>query len=894
MTGWTEGVRREVLPNGLTLLAQAIPGAPAVSVVSAVRAGFFDEPDRLAGVSHVLEHMLFKGTPTRPVGAIPREVRAAGGSINAGTGYDHTSYITVLPPGALRLGLEVQSDALQHSGIDPDELRRELIVILEEARRKLDTPAAVAGETLHTLLFDHHRIRRWRIGTEAQLRRITREDVVEFYRGHYLPGETVVVMTGDLDPRAACEAAAACFGGWPAGTGQRDPSPAEPEWREVRARTIRGDVKRGDLALGWRTVGRFHPDAIPLDVASAVLTGGRSGWLYRELRAPGLMTAVGAGHFTPREVGVFSIGGEFDPARLGDSLAAIAGCVGRLRSEGPAAGDLHRVRTLLMAGWARRMQTAEGRAGALAAAELDGDYRLVDRDYSDLLAVSADRVRQAAAAWLDPGRVAGVVYLPEDSGEELTPGRLGELMSRPGPRAIARSAAGDGPETLPRSEPGPAGIPGGTGSARPASQPENGGPVHLALPGADLLVFRREGVPLVSLGLYQRRHREETAADAGIGALAVRAAVRGAGDWDAAELALRFEGMGGVLGPVVASEWTGFGASVLSRHAGAAAALLETVFREPRFDPDEVGREQQTLLDGLIQAADDMARHPVDLAFQARFGSAGYGLPVSGLPESVVRLTRARVVEWQRATVAAPDRRPLLVAVGDLRVAEFAESVARVFERYPSRREDRAPVSGAPPRPKTSRIAEERSKRQTAIAMLFPGPTRASPERFAAEVWSAIAGGLGGRLFLALRDRRSLAYVVRASIWRRAGAGALLTYLATSPEREAEAREQMLAELARFRDAPPDSDELTRAIRYLSGQLLIGRQTLGAVAGELAEAWLSRGPAGLEEFADPTAGIRAVTAGALHQLAERCFDPAAAVEGVVRGASRPAMFPGQV
>ena len=171
MTRWTEGVRQEVLPNGLTLLAQRIPDAPAVAVVSAVRAGFFDEPDRLAGVSHVLEHMLFKGTPTRGVGDIPRETHFAGGSLNAGTGYDHTSYYTVLPPESLRTGLELQSDALRRSTIDADELRRELIVIKEEARRKLDTPASVCGETLHELLFDRHRIRRWRIGTEEQLDR---------------------------------------------------------------------------------------------------------------------------------------------------------------------------------------------------------------------------------------------------------------------------------------------------------------------------------------------------------------------------------------------------------------------------------------------------------------------------------------------------------------------------------------------------------------------------------------------------------------------------------------------------------------------------------------------------------------------------------------------------
>ena len=104
---WTEGVVREVLPNGLTLLVQPDHSAPVVSVVTHVKAGFFDEPDRWTGISHVLEHMFFKGTASRGVGAIARETKAAGGYLNAGTGYDHTSYFTVLPASGLAAALDI-------------------------------------------------------------------------------------------------------------------------------------------------------------------------------------------------------------------------------------------------------------------------------------------------------------------------------------------------------------------------------------------------------------------------------------------------------------------------------------------------------------------------------------------------------------------------------------------------------------------------------------------------------------------------------------------------------------------------------------------------------------------------------------------------------------------
>ena len=123
---WTAGVRREILPNGLTLLVQRDPYSPAVAVVSWIKAGFFDEPDDLVGVSHVLEHMYFKGSspsgkgPGLGPGELARETKAAGGYLNAHTSYDHTAYYVVLPPAGLRRAVEIQSTALSHRSGDGD------------------------------------------------------------------------------------------------------------------------------------------------------------------------------------------------------------------------------------------------------------------------------------------------------------------------------------------------------------------------------------------------------------------------------------------------------------------------------------------------------------------------------------------------------------------------------------------------------------------------------------------------------------------------------------------------------------------------------------------------------------------------------------------------------
>src|SRR5215207_10149798 len=182
-------VQRTTLPNGLRVLVRRDSSAPVVAIVTYVSAGYFDETDDVVGIAHVLEHMYFKGTPTRGVGAIAKETKASGGYLNASTIYDHTVYYTVLPSSGLVAGLEIQADAYANSLIDADELARELEVIIQEAKRKSDNPSAVTTETLFELLHDRHRMRRWRIGREAGLRKLTREDLVRFYRNFYRPSE---------------------------------------------------------------------------------------------------------------------------------------------------------------------------------------------------------------------------------------------------------------------------------------------------------------------------------------------------------------------------------------------------------------------------------------------------------------------------------------------------------------------------------------------------------------------------------------------------------------------------------------------------------------------------------------------------------------------------------
>lgn len=855
----TAGLRREVLPNGVTLLVQRRTAAPAAALVTHVRAGFLDEPDDVVGISHVLEHLVFKGTPRLGPGELARRTKALGGTLNAYTSYDRTVYYATVPSAATREALALQGDSVRDPLVDADELRRELGVIGQEAERKLDTPAAVVGETLHELLYDAHRLRRWRIGTAERIASFTRDEVLGYHRARYFPARVIASLVSDLDEEHALELLRAEWAGW---TRPEEPVPSGPPETApavLRTRLLPGDVTQVEAVLGWRAPGPLHPDAPALELAAAVLSAGRGARLARLLREPGVVSGIGASHYGADDAGVFAVGWAGEPARFAEALEGVGGAVRALRERAPSDDELARARALVLARTGRRLERYEARATALAAAEALGDVTRLDREDAEIRAVTAARVRDVVAAWCDPAGASAVVSHPQGAVLDGTPDALA-------------AAVGAAARVPPPSNAGPAVAPAAGVAGAPVVAH---GVVHLALRGVDVLAARHGEAPQVALTAWRMRHQVEDQATAGIAALALRTMVRGTAARDAAQLALAFERLGGVLVPSVGADALGLGTTVLAEHAGTAAALLAEVLYRPAFAEDQVAVERAVLLEEARAVADDQYRHPVQLAFGEGFADVGYGAPGLGTAASLPTLDAATLRAWHARALAAG--RTTVVAVGPGDPQQLAAAVAAAWEPLaPSAPAPQPP--GPPPALRGGERVRMRDRRQSAFAMLFPGPSRRDPLRHAAEAWGAIAGGLGGRLFEALRDRRSLAYTVVASSWQRRQAGVLATYIATAPERLAEAREAMLEELAGFRAAPPAADELARAVAMLAGQAAVARQSAPALAGEIADAWLLGD--GLADLDDPAAGYRAVTAAMVHEVAQG-LDPARMAIGVV-------------
>ncbi len=400
------------LDNGLTVVVREDHSAAVVAIMTYVTAGYFDEPDEWVGISHVLEHMYFKGTPTRGPGQIAQQTKAAGGYLNASTIYDHTNYYAVVPAASFEEALAIQADALLNSLIDPDELARELEVIIQEAKRKLDNPAAVARESVYELLFDRHRMRRWRIGTEDGLRKLTRQDVVDFFQKFYRGSTTVLVIAGAVDTESAFKAVQQHYGNLRGGEVARDRGPAEPEEVRFRWRDMSGDVTQTRIEIGWRTQGTLHADTPALDLLAIVLGQGRASRLYRAVREAGLVSGISAHNYTPTDVGVFGVSAEAPPDDARQALRAIFDTIAAAQQQITVA-EVERAQNIIEARVLRSLETMEGQANFLADWQSLGNWRLGIDYFRQLMALRPAHLCEVAGRYLTPERAAIITYRPQ-------------------------------------------------------------------------------------------------------------------------------------------------------------------------------------------------------------------------------------------------------------------------------------------------------------------------------------------------------------------------------------------------------------------------------------------------------------------------------------------------
>ncbi len=752
--------------------------------------------------------MLFKGTERRAVGEIASTVEAAGGNINAFTSFDMTVYHITMASRDAAVGIDVLADAVQHSTFDPAELAKEEEVVLEEIRRGEDSPGRVLSQAVFSAAFEKHPYRLPVIGTTESVKSFTREGLLDFFGRWYVTNNMTFVAAGDLDPEETLKTIREAFRGARSRPGLEHGRAPEPAQQGARSKIERRAFEQTLLGLAYPATAFGDDDTAYLDLLSLVLGAGDSSRLYRNVKdQAGLVHGISASAYTPLDPGLFFIDAQLDSDKLEDSLAAISVEVERMRRFGPSDVELSRARVNLLAQEVHEKETMQGQARKVGYYETIGGGLENEKRYLDLIRnATPEDIRKTAQKYLDPDRVTIGALLNEDERKDLSEDQL-----------LAAFAVDSSSESQTQSKEIHPGI------------------YQYVLPnGLRALIKPNPNVPLVSLRLsFMGGLLAETPQTQGINSFMTEMLERGTDTRSALQFAAEVEGIAASVDGFSGRNSFGMTADFLKDSLDTGLELFTDALLNPAFDEEEIEKLRVERLAALKRREDNLGSKAFELFAETLFRGHPYRFQMSGTPQSIGRMSRKDLQRFYDKYVNP--RNGVIAVVGDVDPDRMAESLANLFAEWQSESEVALPKrKPVPAISKPIKKTLKKGKQQVHVVIGFPGLPIGHRDLPALEVLTQILSGQGGRLFLELRDKKSLAYSVTAFSIEGVDPGSFGVYIASAPTKLDESIEGLKTELQRVLDEPITKDEIERAKGYLIGSQAVSLQRFGSQASLLS------------------------------------------------------------
>ncbi len=827
---WNEPVTRTVLPNGAVLIQKRDTSAALASVQVWVKTGSVHEGAQLgAGLSHYLEHLLFKGTERRAGREISGLVQAHGGYINAYTTYDRTVYYVDLPSEHVGVAIDLLADVVLHSTLPADEVTREKDVILREIAMTRDDPENRLWDALFATAFRVHPCRHPVIGHREVFAAVSREELLAYYRERYVPNNLVVVAVGDIDPAAVQASVEEHFGRVPRARLASEVLPSEPAQLAPRLEHRTEDVELTRGVMAWPIPGMSDDDAPALDLLATVLGHGDSSVLWREVRERlGLVHQIDSAAWNPGATGLFCVSFTCEPAKRSAAERGIARVLARWMRRPPPASDLRKALRQLVVGEINTRKTMSGQASRLGVAEVVVGDLGHSRTYFEQL-----------------GR--------------LTPREL---------QRVARRYLVDSRLTLVTSSP-----PAPTGTAvLPAVQAEvrpEFSEVRLAN-GARLLLQPDPRLPNLHLRLLmQGGPLFEAPERRGTTALLATMLTKDTRRRSAGEVARYIESVGGAFFPFSGNNSVGLGIEVLPTDAFRAVEVLADAMLRPAFLPATLAVERDAQLAALQQDEDDVVTWARKRLRERFFGSYPLAFDAVGSAAGVRALTPADLMALHaRLGVAA---NVVLAVAGDFDPDRLAPRLEALLAPLPSGPAPvwsaTVPVNELPV--DRGNFVEHRPREQAVVLRAYPGPAVNDEDFYVGEVMDELFSGMASRLFERVREEKGLAYFVRSSRVTGIETGMFSFLAGTQPGREEEVLAEIDAEIARVQQGEVAAAELARCQARLKAARRQGMQTNSARALQAGLNALQGQP--INDWQNYDVRIEGVAIGHLAEFARRRF-----------------------
>ncbi len=773
------------LPSGLTFLFYPYEREKVVTVKLCVKVGSSYETEKQAGITHLIEHMIFKGTKEKGPEEIAGAIEKEGGYMNAFTSYDYTCYYVAGPSKITETALEVLSDAVFHPYFPPEELKREKEVVIEEMKMRLDNPATVLFETLMSESYTKYPYRRPIIGYEKTVRHFSREDLLNYVNEFYTPENMVLVIVGDIGFKKVYSLVKKYFSHLPERKLKKVSFPRETYVSHPVLKWIKRDVEEGYFAFSFPAPSIKSDDAPVMDIIAEILGGGESSKLYKRLKRDlGIVKSISASAMTPTGPGLFEIFGTADPENFKSVINEVLNVVKKLKEGDVSQQELEKAKLQVLSDFIYSQETSEGLSGVL------GSFELTRGTYKDIIWYK-NRIKETTLQ--DVIRVANKYFNFEKfvacflSKEKLF--GTDELLS-----IIKNVENGRG-------------------------KPE----IFTLKNGLKVILYPERDIPTVAMSLvFPGGLRFETSQTDGLFQALSLLWTRGTTHYTAEQIAEKLDSIAGSISGFSGRNTFGLKAQFLSSKFDEGLRLFKEIVLNPSFPEEECEKARPELISRLLTQQD----HPVALAIKdfmkILFPEHPYGLNPAGSLQFYQHFHSEDLKKAYHKFVN-PEY-GVLTVVGDFDPFYVKHELEELFKNWKAVSE-KLPSEKEPPVPEKHYLRVKKDTYQTQILLGFQTPGLNSREKEALEVLSSALSGQEGRLFKILREKEGLAYVVTPVLIFYPEKSAFIFYIACSPEKEKEAIEGFWKILEDIYKNGLTREEIRRAKNIIIGRIKLGLQS---------------------------------------------------------------------
>lgn len=815
-------IKKFQLKNGLDVILVPSNKSPVVSVQMWVRAGSADEGKGEEGLSHFIEHLVFKGTQKYKVGEIASLVEGSGGELNAYTSFDQTVFYVTISKDYFSTGLDVIAQMMGFPLFDPQEIDNEREVVIEEIKRGLDSLGRQASQALFQTAYKKSAYRIPVIGYEKNIRTVSAKKIRSYFESRYTPQNMFLVVAGDFETSDAKKRINETFSQFKKNKLKKIKRTKEPTQNQPRVHVKTTSFEQSICYSAWKIPGANHKDIPALDVLALILGQGDSSRLVKKLRleAP-LVSSVGTGSYLPLEGGLFMLSLGLEKEKWPQIYPILTDEIKKIQIEGPTLAELEKAIINLESGEYYSIETVDGLARRYGAVEFQfKDLKRFDRYFKELRLLTTGDIQRVAQKYLT-AKTLSVAFTTKAKENEIKPEikkwikNLNQEL-KPAKKIKAEKIK---IKKMPKLK-----------SSVGKNKLE-----LIELESGARAIFRAstETAVVSAKTAFMGGLRYESMQEEGLSELFSRVWISGTRKKNENEILEEADRIAAGITPIVGRNSVGLSLDVLKNFEKEGAELFFESLFYPSFSGLAVDREKVLQVQQIQHKVDN----PTQIAFNHFLKAMFFGHPYSkdtlGSADKVKSISLADLQGyWSR--VFKPNQMHFVFA-GNVDKDFWIEKInIYMKEHLKNKSDNKAHLSLSLSELTDSKYAFEKSQKEQAhLIHGFRSLPLNHNQRHTLQIIQAILAGQGGRLFLELRDKESLAYSVSPTRLEGIEAGYFGAYIGCSPEKTKKAYEMMQIEFEKLCQNLVSKSELDRAKRYTIGRHDIDLQRTAAIGSAL-------------------------------------------------------------